>query len=80
MYIAVMRNPLQSHAEPSSVPRDLADKLRAAVRKSRKPLLTIADDTGIGVATLSEFMAGADMRLSTASKLAAYLKLDLKGR
>ena len=60
------------------MPADLAETLRQAIRKSGKPLLTIAQDTGVGVATLSEFMSGADMRLQTASKVAAYLGLELR--
>lgn len=60
------------------MPKEMADILRVAIRKSGKPLLTIATDTGVAVSTLSEFMAGADMRLSNASKIAAYLGLELK--
>jgi len=59
------------------MPKDLAEILRRAVRDSGLPLLTIADKTGAGVSTLSEFMAGADMRLGTASKIAAFLGLEL---
>lgn len=62
------------------MPQDLAEVLRAAIRKSELPLLTIAKETGVGVATLSEFMDGADMRLATATKVAAYLGLELKRR
>lgn len=58
--------------------KELAEVLRVAIRKSGQPLLTIAKGTGVGVATLSEFMDGADMRLATASKIAAYLGLELR--
>ena len=58
--------------------KELAETLREAIRKSKLPLLTIANDTGVAVSTLSEFMAGADMRLRNASKIAAYLGLELK--
>jgi hypothetical protein len=57
---------------------ELAAVLRSAIRRSKLPLLTIANDTGVAVSTLSEFMAGSDIRLKTASKIAAYLKLKLK--
>jgi hypothetical protein len=60
------------------MPKELADTLRLAIRKSGLPLLTIAQATGVAVSTLSEFMAGADMRLTNASKIAAYLGLSLK--
>lgn len=62
------------------MPKDMADVLRKAIDSSGLPLLTIAQETGVSPATLSEFMAGADMRLSTASKIAEYLKLELKPR
>lgn len=58
--------------------KDMADTLRAAIKASGLPLLTIAQATGVGVASLSEFMSGADMRLKNASKIAAYLGLELK--
>lgn len=60
------------------MPKELADTLRDAIRKSGLPLLTLAKETGVAVSTLSEFMAGADMRLANASKIAAYLGLSLK--
>ncbi len=60
------------------MPKELAETLRAAIRKSGKPLLAIANDTGVAVSTLSEFMSGADMRLKNASKIAAYLGFSLK--
>lgn len=62
---------------PFNVPKELAEVLRAAIRDSGQPLLAIATATGVGVATLSEFMSGADMRLKNASKIAAYLGLEL---
>jgi len=58
--------------------KELAEMLRDAIRKSGEPLLTIAKATGVGVSSLSEFMNGADMRLANASKIAAYLGLELR--
>jgi len=62
------------------MPKDLAEILRSAIRESKKPLLTIANETGVGVASLSEFMSGADMRLGNATKIANYLDLELTKR
>lgn len=60
------------------MPKELADTLRRAIKKSDLPLLTIARRTGVAVSTLSEFMAGADMRLGNASKIARLLGLELQ--
>lgn len=57
---------------------ELAEILRDAIRKSGEPLLHIAQATGVSQPTLSQFMAGADMRLKNASAIAAYLGLELK--
>ena len=42
---------------------DLASEIRHAVSQSGIPLATISIDTGVEVATLKEFMDGADMHL-----------------
>jgi hypothetical protein len=60
------------------MPKDMADILRDAIRKSEKPLLTIATDTGVSVSLIWAFMQGGDMRLKNASKIAVYLGLELK--
>jgi hypothetical protein len=57
---------------------EMSDVLRDAVRKCGKRKTTIATATGVSAATLSEFMDGADLRLSHASQIAAYLGLELK--
>lgn len=60
------------------MPKLIAEILRDAIRNSGQPLLTIAKAAGVAVSTLSEFMSGADMRLSNAEKIAAYLGLELR--
>jgi len=60
------------------MPKLLAEILRDAIRNSGQPLLMIAKAAGVAVSTLSEFMSGADMRLSNAEKIAAYLGLELR--
>lgn len=62
------------------MPKDMAETLRTAITKSGQPLLTIAQDTGVSVSLIWAFMQGGDMRLKNASKIAAYLGLELKKR
>lgn len=62
------------------MPKELADKLRDAIRKSGLSANALAAETDVPQQTISRFLLGADMKLSTASKIAAYLKLDLKPR
>lgn len=59
---------------------DLAAALRNAVRRQRLSISVIARQAGIPQSTLAEFMAGADMRLANASKLARFLALELRPR
>jgi hypothetical protein len=59
---------------------DMGKQLRDAIRKSELPLLTIAKKTGVNRTTVWEFMEGADMRLSNASKIASYLEMELVTR
>ena len=56
---------------------DLADKLRAAIRGSGETATKISEEAGISQPAVTRFLHGADMRLSRAAKLAAYLGLDL---
>ncbi len=58
----------------------LARVIRSALRKHPLSLPAIAQKTGVPVTTLYEFMAGADMRLANASKLARFLALELRPR
>ncbi len=56
---------------------DLPNILRDAIRESGQTLSAIASETGVRQSTLSEFMAGSDMRLATTGKLLEYLGLEL---
>jgi predicted transcriptional regulator len=60
--------------------KKLADTLREAIRKSGKSANKLADATGVPQPTITRFLAGADMKLSTAEKIAAYLGFELKRR
>jgi len=57
---------------------EMSNTIRSAIRNSGKRLPTIAKITGVAISALSEFMDGADMHLTTAAKIAAYLRLELK--
>jgi hypothetical protein len=56
---------------------ELANTIRAAVNGCGKRLPTIAKKADVELSALTEFMDGADIHLTTASKLAVYLGLDL---
>lgn len=56
----------------------IADVLRDAIRKCGESANALADKTGVPQPTITRFLAGADMKLETAGKLAAYLGLKLK--
>ena len=57
---------------------EISETIRTAIQKSGKRLPTIAKKTGVAVSALTEFMDGADMHLTSASRIAAYLDLELK--
>lgn len=52
-------------------------QLREAIRKSGKSALSIAKATGVPHPTITRFLAGADLRISRAAKLAAYFGMRL---
>jgi hypothetical protein len=58
--------------------QEMSETIRSAIQNSGKRLPTIAKRTGVAVSALTEFMDGADMHLTTASRIAAYLGLELK--
>lgn len=58
--------------------KEMADVLRDAIRKSGKTALDLSAATGVSQPTITEFLRGADMRLTTAQKLAAHLGLELR--
>jgi plasmid maintenance system antidote protein VapI len=55
----------------------LADVLRKAIENSGKPLTGLARECGVPQPMLTRFMAGYDIRLATAEKLADYFGLKL---
>jgi plasmid maintenance system antidote protein VapI len=60
--------------------KEMAEILRAAIVNSGQSANEIAKATGVPQPTITRFLAGADMRVSRASKIAAYLGLELKRR
>lgn len=72
--MALWKNPSYSFR----MSKELADTLRQAIRDSGQSANELAETTGVPQPTITRFLAGADMRLSTAQKLAAYLGLELR--
>jgi hypothetical protein len=55
----------------------ITDELRKAIAASNKNLSVIAEESGIPQPMLHRFVAGKDLRLATAEKLAVYFGLKL---
>ena len=60
------------------MPKHIAAILREAIASSGKSANEIAKATGVPQPTITRFLAGADMRLSRAEKIADYLRLELR--
>jgi predicted transcriptional regulator len=58
--------------------KDIADELRKAIRDCGESARTLEKETGVPHPTITRFLAGADMRISRAAKIAAYLGMELK--
>ena len=56
---------------------NIATRLRDAIRSSDQSLSAIGRESGVPQPMLTVFMQGADMRVKTADKLAAYFGLEL---
>jgi len=56
----------------------IVDQLKSAIRDSGKTDYRIAKDAGIGPEQVGRFLAGSDIRISTAAKICAALGLQLK--
>jgi predicted transcriptional regulator len=56
----------------------LDQSLRRAIKDSGLSDNELARRTGVPQPTISRFLAGADMKLATAAKIAAYLGLSLR--
>jgi len=55
----------------------LDDAFRRAIRDSGYSAMELARQTGVPQPTITRFLAGADMRMSTAAKIAAFLGVSL---
>lgn len=62
------------------MPKELADVVRAAIRRSGITSLDLSRATGVPQPTITRFLRGRDMRLSRAQKLCDYFGLELKPR
>jgi transcriptional regulator with XRE-family HTH domain len=60
------------------MPRDIAEKLRAAIRRCGKSANQLAKASGVEQSTISRFLQGKDMGIHRAAKLAACLGLVLR--
>lgn len=60
--------------------KSLDEQLRIATRKSGRTPYSIAKEAGTTPEVVSRFLKGADIRISTASKIAAVLGLKLTDR
>lgn len=58
----------------------IVDQLRSAIRDSGKTEYRIAKDAGIGPEQVGRFLAGSDIRISTAAKICTVLGLELRER
>ena len=67
-----------SFAIVGNMSKDLADSLRHAIEKSGQSVNEIAKASGVPQTTLARFMRGFDMSIHRASKVARYLRLELK--
>lgn len=57
---------------------EIAEQLRTAIKESGLSANQLAKATGVGQTTISGFLRGRDIGIEKASKIAAYLGLELK--
>ncbi len=57
----------------------LDDELRAAIRRSGASAYRLGQETKVPQQTITRFLNGADMKLSTASRLAEFLGMRFCG-
>jgi ribosome-binding protein aMBF1 (putative translation factor) len=60
--------------------KEMADRLRSAICASGLSANELANKNGVPQTTISRFLRGKDMGIHRASKLAAYLGLELKAK
>jgi len=59
--------------KPKLAPQPFANALRAAIKRSKEPMLRISQSSGVDRASLSRFASSSrSLRLDKADKLAAY--------
>lgn len=66
------------HDYDVAMKKTISEKLRATIRKRKLSAKRLSALTGVDQTTISRFLAGRDMRLSRADKIAKYLGLELK--
>lgn len=60
--------------------KTVAEQLRAAIRESGLSANQLSQLTGVDQTLISRFLRGKDMGIHRASKIAAYLGLELKSK
>lgn len=60
------------------MPKDIAEELRRVIRECGQSARQLEKETGVPHPTITRFLAGADLRISNAAKLAAHLGVELK--
>lgn len=58
--------------------QSLANSLRQAIRKSGHTTYSLGNEAGMGPEVVGRFLDGADIRISTAGKLAEVVGLELR--
>lgn len=56
----------------------ISGQLRKAILDSKKSANVLAQESGVPQPTITRFLNGADMKVSTIDKLADYLRLELQ--
>ena len=59
------------------MPKDIAEQLRKAIQECGLSARKLEEETVVPHPTITRFLAGADMRISRAAKIAAFLGLEL---
>jgi hypothetical protein len=60
------------------MPKAIADQLRTAIERSKLSAGELSRRTDVPVSVITRFLGGADMRLSNAEKIAAFLGFSLR--
>jgi transcriptional regulator with XRE-family HTH domain len=71
-------NELQQESKAPMDEAGIDDRLREAIRSSGQSARQIATSAGVSQGSLSRFLLGADMRISSAARVARWLGLELR--